>query len=88
MYKQSNDRVKERSNFSVIQKTLSSLISLLKGEMSEFQTKQKKVQEIEDGEFEKKKKKLQYDIDQILQKKNEQIAKINVLKEKANSCRS
>ena len=55
--------------------------------MSKVQSKQRKMEEMENGEFEKKKKKLQYDIDKISQKKNEEIAKITVLKEKANSCR-
>jgi hypothetical protein len=71
----------------VTQKTLAEVITLLKGEMSEVQAVQRNEEEYESNNFEKKIKKVEYDIKQILHKYNEEIAKINSLKEEANAAR-
>jgi uncharacterized protein YoxC len=63
------------------------VIGLLKGEMSEVQAVQRNEEEYESNNFEKKIKKVEYDIKQILHKYNEEIAKINSLKEDANAAR-
>lgn len=55
--------------------------------MNEFEAVQKNEEEYESNNFEKKIKKVEYDIKQILHKSNEEIAKINNLKEEANAAR-
>ena len=56
--------------------------------MFKFQAKQKVEEEKHENDYQKKVKKIEYDIEQILQKHNEQIAKISLLKEQANGGRS
>ena len=48
--------------------------------MFDFQKTQKKEEEKSSSDSEKKVKKIQYDMEQILQKHNEEIAKITCLK--------
>lgn len=48
--------------------------------MFNFQKTQKKEEEKSESDSEKKIKKIQYDVEQILQKHNEEIAKITSLK--------
>ena len=67
---------------------MAELISLLKGEMMKYQTQQKKEEETDNANHEKLVKKINYDIEQILQKHNEKIARISLLKEQASSRRS
>lgn len=55
--------------------------------MNEVQAVQRNEEEYQANNFEKKIKKVQYDIKQILHKYNEEIAKINNLKEQANAAR-
>lgn len=55
--------------------------------MSAVQAVQKFSEQFVFCDIEKKKKKIQYDIKQILHKYNEEIAKINQLKEQANASR-
>ncbi len=52
----------------------------MKGEMFDFQKTQKREEEKNQSEVQKKIKKIQYDVEQILQKHNEEIAKITSLK--------
>ena len=56
--------------------------------MFKYQTTQKKEEELDNTNHEKLVKKINYDIDQILQKHNEEIARISLLKEEASSRRS
>lgn len=55
--------------------------------MSEVQAVQRTSEEVMSCSFEKKIKKVEYDIKQLLHKYNEEIAKINWLKEQANAAR-
>ena len=55
--------------------------------MNQVQAVQRNEEEYQANNFEKKIKKVQYDIKQILHKYNEEIAKINNLKEQANAAR-
>lgn len=55
--------------------------------MSEVQAAQKTSAEFVSSGIEKRVKKIEYDIKQILHKYNEEIAKINLLKEQANAAR-
>ncbi len=55
--------------------------------MNQVQAVQRNEEEFQANNFEKKIKKVQYDIKQILHKYNEEIAKINNLKEQANAAR-
>lgn len=55
--------------------------------MSAVQAVQKTSEQFVSAGIEKKIKKVQYDIKQILHKYNEEIAKINQLKEQANASR-
>lgn len=70
------------------QKVMAELIQILKGEMNEMQTKNKDVKEREEAELQRTIKQLRDDIDKIEQRRNQLVAKIGELKEKANSCRS
>lgn len=55
--------------------------------MSQVQAAQRTQDEFMCSSYQKKIKKVEYDIKQILHKYNEEIAKINWLKEQANSAR-
>ncbi len=55
--------------------------------MNQVQAAQRTEDELMCSSYEKKIKKVEYDIKQILHKYNEEIAKINWLKEQANSAR-
>ena len=56
--------------------------------MFKYQTTKKKEEEAEIAQREKLMSKIQYEIDQLLQKHNEEVAKIHHLKDVANSRRS
>lgn len=56
--------------------------------MFEYQTTKKKEEEAEEVKRDKLISKYQYEVDQILQKHNEEIAKIHNLKDLTNSKRS
>lgn len=78
----------EAGNLWLIKKVLNELILVLKGEMFEYQTTKKKEEEAEEVKRDKLISKYQYEVDQILQKHNEEIAKIHNLKDLTNSKRS
>lgn len=69
------------------QTTLESLIHLLKGEMNKMQATQKNEEELQSNTYEKTVKKIAYDVKQLEQKHNEEVAKINHLKDQANAAR-
>lgn len=56
--------------------------------MFQYQATKKKAEEAEEIKKDKLVSKYQYEVDQILQKHNEEIAKIHNLKDLANSRRS
>lgn len=68
-------------------KILESLTNILKGEMSAVKAVQRTSEQFVACGIEKKVKKVEYDIKQIEHKFNEEIAKINWLKEQANASR-
>jgi hypothetical protein len=67
---------------------LRELIGVVGTEMQRAAEAEKRVQEVEVEECLKRAQKVDYDIEQILQKHNEEVAKINTLKEQVASARS
>ena len=87
MHREHQPREQQKRSSVESQSIMKELIGVLKGEMSQVQAVQRSEEEYESNNLEKKKKKIEYDTKQILHKYNEEVAKINNLKEMANASR-
>lgn len=70
------------------QRVLRELIEVVGCEMQRAEEAEKQLQEVRMEESLKRAQKTEYDIEQILQKHNEEVARINTLKEQVASARS